>query len=724
MQSVGRDATGLHTKLSAVGATFRSVVLFHLPRGASDTGRSCCCVRLHSHEQGERPAISGNPMSGTAGTGEAGLPIASGDRAHRDPTPGEVLATLLEVRAAALGLEDRLDVELDRLPSALRPSGANLLHYLALRQFDLRREQPALARWGLSSLGRAESRVLATLDAVIDRLLDDLGWHDPLRGDRPPDLGQHRPGWSEAARAVAEAADAALGPEPSGHATRIMVTLPGEAAHDAKLVGDLVDAGMTIARINGAHDGPGTWLAMAEQVRAAGERRGRPVRICFDLAGPKLRTGPVPDHPGRVRIRPERDASGAVLAPGRVDLVAPFRTGPDRTAAAPDPPPGTVGDVSMTVDAALVVSARPGDELRLRDARGRRRTLGVQSVDRAAVPPRLSAVALRSVHLGGGQTIECWRDDQLVAVGTTAALAPEPGWLGLDLGDHLVIWDDGRQATEAVRDDAGNVVGPAVIGCEVPGSLRGVQPGHRVLLDDGTIRTVALAVHDDHVVVEVRHPRRAKLRAEKGVNLPDSVLRIPALTEDDQSALAVVAPVVDLVSLSFVDDPADVSALHALLDELGRPDLGVVLKVERRTAFEALPELLLEAMRRPPVAVMVARGDLAAEVGFERLAELQEEILWLSEAAHVPVIWATQVLESLAKEGAPTRAEVTDAAWSVRAECVMLNKGPHVVEAVRMLDDVLTRMQGHQHKRTPQMRPLAVASAWRTSAADTGRDGV
>ena len=108
---------------------------------------------------------------------------------------------------------------------------------------------------------------------------------------------------------------------------------------------------------------------------------------------------------------------------------------------------------------------------------------------------------------------------------------------------------------------------------------------------------------------------------------------------------------------------------------------------------------------------MVARGDLAVEIGFERLAEVQEEILWLSEAAHIPVIWAMQVLETLAKTGMPSRAEVTDAAMGGRAECVMLNKGEHVVEAVRFLDNVLHRMQAHQLKKRSMLRRLAVAQA-------------
>jgi pyruvate kinase len=106
---------------------------------------------------------------------------------------------------------------------------------------------------------------------------------------------------------------------------------------------------------------------------------------------------------------------------------------------------------------------------------------------------------------------------------------------------------------------------------------------------------------------------------------------------------------------------------------------------------------------------MIARGDLAVECGYQRLAEAQEEILWISEAAHVPVVWATQVLETLAKTGMPSRSEITDAAMGERAECVMLNKGPFVVDAVKTLDDILRRMQAHQDKKRSMLRKLRIA---------------
>ena len=114
---------------------------------------------------------------------------------------------------------------------------------------------------------------------------------------------------------------------------------------------------------------------------------------------------------------------------------------------------------------------------------------------------------------------------------------------------------------------------------------------------------------------------------------------------------------------------------------------------------------------------MIARGDLAVECGYERLAELQEEILWLCEAAHLPVIWATQVLEQLAKTGNPSRAEISDAAMSERAECVMLNKGPYIDDAVTVLDNILRRMADHHYKKNALMPSL---HSWHPDSTNPG----
>ena len=179
------------------------------------------------------------------------------------------------------------------------------------------------------------------------------------------------------------------------------------------------------------------------------------------------------------------------------------------------------------------------------------------------------------------------------------------------------------------------------------------------------------------------------------------------MTKQDLANLDFVAGRADMVGLSFVRGAEDVLILHKELE--GSHDTGIVLKIENRQAFENLPRLLLAGLQCPPLGIMVARGDLAVELGFERLAEVQEEILWLCEAAHVPVVWATQVLETLAKTGQPSRAEVSDASMGVTAECVMLNKGPHIVEAVHFLDNILRRMQLHHHKKRSLLRGLSVS---------------
>jgi pyruvate kinase len=273
-----------------------------------------------------------------------------------------------------------------------------------------------------------------------------------------------------------------------------------------------------------------------------------------------------------------------------------------------------------------------------------------------------------------------------------------------------------------VREGSRSPILPKSIGCTLPQVFGSVQPGHRVWFDDGKIAGVVSEVGEDgfSVLITQASPTGSKLRMDKGINLPDTELAVPFLSDVDRRDLAFAAKHADLVGLSFVQSSENLDELASELRTLGaeRPraqrhdleQLGVMLKIETRRAFERLPSLLLTSLGRWPVGVMIARGDLALEVGYERLAEVQEEILWVSEAAHVPVVWATAVLESLAKKGVPSRAEITDAAMSQRAECVMLNKGPYTTNAIRLLDDILRRMQAHQRKKTAFLRPLRAFS--------------
>ncbi len=212
----------------------------------------------------------------------------------------------------------------------------------------------------------------------------------------------------------------------------------------------------------------------------------------------------------------------------------------------------------------------------------------------------------------------------------------------------------------------------------------------------------------DEIVVRIvsASPRGSKLRSEKSINLPETDLPVPAVTEADLPLLQVAAAHADMVALSFIRHERDVDALQDLLSQVGAVGLGRVLKVETEAAFSRLPEILMHAMRSPLVGVMIAPGDPAVEVGDERLAEMQEEILWVCESAHLPVIWGTEVLDQLARTGQPSRAELTNAAMAQRVECVMLGEGPYVDTAMIVLDGILRRTSGHPRQKAALLGPL------------------
>ena len=155
------------------------------------------------------------------------------------------------------------------------------------------------------------------------------------------------------------------------------------------------------------------------------------------------------------------------------------------------------------------------------------------------------------------------------------------------------------------------------------------------------------------------------------------------------------------MGFSFVQRIQDIELLqdHLAARRQGLPPQAIILKIETPLAIRNLPRLILQSIAHNPTGVMIARGDLAVEIGFARLSEMQEEILWLCEAAHTPVIWATQVLDQFVRDGIASRSEMTDAAMAQGAECVMLNKGPNLAEGVAFLRDVLTRMDRHHAKR-------------------------
>ncbi len=599
---------------------------------------------------------------------------------------------LNQLRATLLEHERAMQPSIDNLAAEQRTSARNLAHYLALRRQDLRALQERLAWLGVSSLGRSEAHVLANLDKVLDILHRLCGLPCPAHVASEPI------GFTQSRALLERHAADLLGAPASGRHVRIMVTLPAEAAHDYRLVKRLVTAGMEIARINCAHDDATAWRAMAANVRRAAKATRRPLRILMDLAGPKLRTGALQAGPQVLKLRPHRDTLGRLLAPARVGL---------RPAGSQSGIKGA--EAHIGVDAEWLSGLQDDDLVELVDARGARRCLRL--VERCGAG--MLAEVDKTTYLIPQSRLKRLRPGKGQRTTTCADLPVTTASLTLSSGDLLRLTraDDIDTAASGPAPKQRRNPPAHAIPCSLPEVFAQTRVGERIFFDDGRIGGVIRRCHADWLDVEITQARPGgeKLMTDKGINLPDSRLDLPALTTADLENLAVAAEIADMVGLSFVQEAADVHALQDHLKNLDSSGVGLVLKIETQRAFAHLPELLMAAMSAPAAGVMIARGDLAVECGYERLAELQEEILWAAEAAHMPVIWATQVLESLVKSGLPSRAEITDAAMGERAECVMLNKGLHIVEGIAALDGILRRMQTHQSKKRPLLRAL---QAW------------
>ena len=519
----------------------------------------------------------------------------------------ELIQRLTEIRDFARTVEGQYQEDIAKTHPYYRNSARNLLHYLAIRTYNLNKIQDQLSSLGLSSLEHSEGYTLVNLNNVLC-LLNLICGYENIKGLN----GFSMDYWLSRMR-LEQHANELFGPANSEGNTRIMVTMPTEAADDKKLIKKLLNAGMKCARINCSHDNKEVWAKMIKNIRKISKKKGLNCKIYMDLAGSKLRTGPIRE---------------------------------------------------------VVISQENRQKKNSKSTKDKRKN----------------------------------------------------GIL-LFKGDKLLIFKDLVEGKEAKRNRKGQVTKPAFISTTVPAIFDAVKIGESIFFDDGKIGGEITGKEENHFEVTITSVRDKGrwLMESKGINLPDSDLVLPSLTKHDLNNIPFILANADMIGYSFARKAEDVAALQEALREHGREDMGIIIKIETWDAFYNLPEILLMAMRSPKVGVMIARGDLAVEVGWQRMSELQEEILWLCEAAHIPTIWATQVLENLAKKGLATRSEITDAAMAGRAECAMLNKGPYIDKALLTLREIMTRMQAHQRKKMDTLRPLGVAKDFVERHANKGK---
>lgn len=488
----------------------------------------------------------------------------------------EIYNTLLsiEVIAKKVGKSCHPDNEL---------SAINLVRYLTLRSFDLRKVHDQLSELGISGLRSSEGYVWKNVTAALKivKLLNGEKWE--------PHEKVASVGYMKSKKLLKKRTCTLFGFSNRSKLPRIMVTMPSKTNEDDNLIHSLLEKGMNIARINLRHDDKKIWSNIIGQIQNSCSEIKKECKIYMDLPGPKLRTG----------------------------------------------------DISFS----------------------------------------------------------------------STKKQSRKNYIKLHSGDHLVLNNNIKVAKDIKRGINGELIRSARIGVSLPSILTNIKIGDRILFDDGRIHGKVIKKRDGEVTTIIPQTpiKGIKLKGGRSINLPDTELNLPAFTASDIKNIPFVCENADVVGYSFVRKASDVRIIHEMLTKHGREDIGIVLRIDNQEAFENLPLILFEAMKWPRVGVMIARGDLAMETGPERIAEVQNQILWLCEAAHIPVIWATEVLDSMAKKGRVTRAEVTDAAMSARAECVMLNNGPYIVESVEMLSNILKRMRNHTSKKKSTMRSLRVA---------------
>ena len=583
-------------------------------------------------------------------------------------------------------IENTYAEEIKNVHPVYRKSALNLVHYLGLRSFDVDQLQDQLRDLGLPSLSNVEAHVmksLLTLSSILNHLLGN-----PVREKRKGIISIKK-----SKKILNRNTKLLFGYKSKKRRTRIMITLPGAAGDDYLFINHLMNLGMNSARINCAHDNPETWEKMIDNIHKSNNKLTKSCKIMMDLGGPKLRTGSMQPGPEIIHIKPEKDVTGKILNPAKI-WIAP-----------PDfPSPNDSTDIHIPVSEHWFSNIKRGDSLHLTDTRGKK----IKVIIEGKKAGGRWGLCFNSAYVSSGTELKLFKSDNTEKLThQVGALLPLAQYISLKADDYLILHKDPRPGEPALFDETGKVLKYAHISCTLPEVFIDIKVGEPIFFDDGKIEGVIEEANEEELLIKITYAKDSgsKLKPDKGINLPDSNLKVSGLTEKDKKDLEFIAVHADTVNFSFVNDENDV---QQLMDELSKYEtiIGIILKIETQKGFKNLPRILLKAMQTFPIGVMIARGDLAIETGWKNFASIQEEILRICEAAHIPDVWATQVLENLAKKGVPSRAEITDAAMSQRAECVMLNKGVYIEKAVKMLDKILRRMQRFQKKKETMLPRL------------------
>ncbi|MDP3587905.1 MAG: pyruvate kinase [Sulfuricurvum sp.] len=587
------------------------------------------------------------------------------------------------LRKYLLAARDEVNSEYPRSQSLL-----NLNQYMLLRKKDQTQLQEKLFSLSLSSLGRSFAHVAASVDSLYDQLSSSLG-----REQISPELMAefHHLSITEAITIASKNSKAIFGGKASSklshQITTVMVTLPSNAAeNNGLLIHQLAEAGVSVFRINTAHDSIQVWQAMADVIISINEnlQPSEKIKIFVDLAGPKIRTGKISEVEIPLEIGSNKQEKEIFIYHG------------DTATKVECTDEVTMEKISaqIAVDGKFFKKLRLNKSIKIVDVNQKKAIISLSHIDETYA----RGIINKKVFIDKKTKLRCDGHE-----GKVYNIQNQKDPIRLFIGDLLIITGNEIEGKSAQLDENKNLI-PALISCTVKGIIRTIQAGEKVFIDDGKIGLSVIENQGDAILcrVDISKAGGTLLKEEKGINFPDTNIQISALTEVDNANALAVLDFADSLSLSFCQSSADIHDLQMLLAKNNRTDVGIIAKIETRQAITNTPEIIKQLLTWEKSGVMIARGDLAIEVGFENMAYIQEALLDICDAAHLPVIWATQVLESKMKNNLPSRAEVTDAAMAGRAECVMLNKGAFAIDTI----DVLKRILHDMHTVSKKNRQL------------------
>ena len=548
------------------------------------------------------------------------------------------------------------------------PSIQNLKAYIYLRSKDITTLQEELTNVGLSSLGRSQSCIISSInhDLIILSALLELDTTQLEIEDIFLNFKQSQEIMREKATV--------FGKTDSSFKTKVMVTLPSLDKDSPSLIKELISAGTSILRINTAHDNFFAWEEMASIIKKENSIQDKDTKIYVDLAGPKNRTGKIIKNIQPFKIGSTEGEKVEIISKELKNIQTKSKTADTQFA-------------TLVVDHTFYDHAYKSKSILIKDIqKGKKQTFKLAIEDE-----RLFAIIDKKILILPNTTVKIKKEDE-VFKSKLYNFELQAEIIRLFRGDKIIITPDEIEGYGNYEYEKNSY--SAIINCSNKEIFDYVQIGDVIFIDDGKIGCEVTNHFPIGLECKIFLAKEngTVLKEEKGINFPNTDLKISAITPTDEKNFEDIVQFADIIGISFAQTKEDIKKLQNMLQTKDKNDITIVPKIETKLALQNLPEILEQLLESKNYALMIARGDLAIEVEFDNLPYIQEEIFNICEAAHVPVIYATQILEGKMKNNLPSRAEVIDAANAQRADCVMLNKGPFVVDTVISIKKILRQV--------------------------------